>query len=379
MQDLSLQQLTEIRDALAERIQDGLTREGQQVACLPAYLSPPPRGLSGQALVVDAGGTNLRTAWVEIGQATGYRALAGPLTATLPDGRQAPVSGTEFFDFQAEQLRALGAPVDLPLGYCFSYPTAVERDGDARLLYWTKGIRVSGVEGTLVGQALRQSLGGRGGVKVLNDTVAALLGGALGAAGDYQHFIGLIVGTGTNAATFFPGSKITKLSQPWEGSMAVNLESGNFHPPHLSEVDERLDQASDNPGCQRYEKAISGYYLPRLFALLCPDLPVGEEESSQLLVEWADRPDDGPPSLAARWLLARSADLVAGGLAAVAAHLEPGSLAIQAEGGLFWNATGYSDRVQSTLSRLVPSNRRFQIVRVEDVNLLGAAAAALSG
>lgn len=379
MQDLSLQQLSEIRDALAARIQEGLAQEGQQVACLPAYLSPPPRGLRGQALVVDAGGTNLRTAWVEIGSTTVYRAVAGPLTATLPDGRHSPVTGDEFFAFQAEQLRALGAPVDLPLGYCFSYPTAVEPNGDARLLYWTKGIRVSGVEGTLVGHALRQSLGGQGAVKVLNDTVAALLGGALGAAGDDEHFIGLIVGTGTNAATFFPGSKIGKLEQPWSGSMAVNLESGNFHPPHLSEVDDHLDQASDNPGRQRYEKAISGYYLPQLFARLCPELQIGDEESSQVVVEWADRPGDDPASVAARWLLGRSADLVAAGLAAVASHLEPGSLAIEAEGGLFWNATGYSARVESTLARLLPGPRRFRIVRVEDVNLLGAAAAALSG
>ena len=80
--------------------------------------------------------------------------------------------------------------------------------------------------------------------------------------------------------------------------------------------------------------------------------------------------------MAARWLLGRSADMVAAGLAAVAEHLNEGNLAIQAEGGLFWKATGYRDRVESTLTKLI--NRKFAIIRGQDVNLVGAAAAALA-
>jgi hexokinase len=294
----------------------------------------------------------------------------------LPDGREEPVTRQQFFGRQAQLLHSLGAPVDLPLGYCFSYPAAVERSGDARLVRWTKGIQVTGVEGELVGQALREAVGGSGGVKVLNDTVAALLGGAL-VHPQFEAYIGLIVGTGTNMAAFMPATKIPKVTG-WSGDMAVNLESGNFAPPHLTHWDEALDRDSLNPGKQRYEKAVSGYYLPQLFARLCPELAVPEHCSSQLVVEWADRHGDEQPAQAARWLLQRSADLVAAGLAAVSDHLGARNVAVEAEGGLFWKATGYHQRVAATLKRLLGDTRHLEIVQVEDVNLMGAAAAALA-
>ena len=374
MQDLTLDQLNDIRQALFQRISDGLEAEHQQVACLPAYLSQPGPELRGDALVVDAGGTNVRAAWVRLGDTA--RVVQGPLSGVLPDGRTRPVHAPEFFGYQSDLLCQLAAPPDLPLGYCFSYPAKVEPDGDARLLHWTKGIRVTGVVGELVGRSLRSAYGHPGNVKVLNDTVAALLGGVIFGGAEYTQHIGLIVGTGNNMATFLPGKKLAKLKGSWDGPIAVNLESGNFHPPHLHDADEAVDASSDNPGKQRYEKAVSGFYLPQLLQCLCPHLRLPEGASSKEVVEWADRPGQEPASLGARWLLTRSADLVAAGLAAVADHLSEGNLAIQAEGGLFWKATGYRERVESTLARLI--ERKFAIVHGQDVNLVGAAAAALA-
>ncbi len=387
MQELTRLQLQEVRQALFEQISLGLASPGQQVACLPAYLTPPPRDLEGQALVVDAGGTNLRCAWVELGPGR-QRIVAGPLLSALPDGRTVAVDAAGFFAHQAQQLRRLGAPEGLALGYCFSYPAEVEPDGDARLLNWTKGIQVTGVVGQRVGQALRAALGQPGPVKVLNDTVAALLGASLSPKAD--QFIGLIAGTGTNMAAFLPRRRITKLGgdplrdlpppdvlrggDPLRDlpPMAVNLESGNFHPPHLTEVDEELDRCSAVPGQSRYEKAISGYYLPKLLALMCPELGIDAEASTQVVVEHA------PSHWQARWLLDRSADLVAAGLAAVIDHLPSGCVAIQAEGGLFWKAPGYARRVEQQLSDLLGSERTFSILKTDEVNLFGAAAAALS-
>ena len=374
LQDLTLEQLNEIRQALVQRMTEGLVAEHQQVACLPAYLSQPDPALRGEALVVDAGGTNVRAAWVKLDGTA--QVIQGPLSGVLPDGRTRPVHAPEFFGYQSDLLRQLAAPPDLPLGYCFSYPAEVEPDGDARLLHWTKGIKVTGVVGELVGLGLRSAYGRPGVVKVLNDTVAALLGGVIFGGTEYTQHIGLIVGTGNNMATFLPGAKLAKLGGAWDGPIAVNLESGNFHPPHLHQADDTVDAISDNPGKQRYEKAVSGFYLPQLLQCLCPHLRLPEGASSKEVVEWADRPGQEPASMAARWLLGRSADMVAAGLAAVADHLNEGNLAIQAEGGLFWKATGYRDRVESTLTRLI--NRKFAIIRGQDVNLIGAAAAALA-
>lgn len=378
MQNLNLQQLNDIRQALVERMHQGLAQDGQQVACLLAYLAPPRVGLRGRALVVDAGGTNVRAALVELAEKP--EVVRGPLSDTLPDGRSSPVNSAEFFRFQADMVWKLETPLDLPLGYCFSYPAKVDLSGDARLLHWTKGIKVTGVVGELVGRALRRAVGGQGAVKVLNDTVACLLGGACWAGADYRHYIGLIVGTGNNMATFLPASRIPKLDAAWQGPVAVNLESGNFHPPHLHAADEAIDRASDNPGKQRYEKAVSGFYLPQLLQQLCPDLQVPTGATSQVVVEWADRPGEEPASLAARWILRRSADMVAAGLAGVADQLEgEGALAVQAEGGLFWKATGYAAQVEETLGKLLSNGRSFAIIRGDEVNLVGAAAAALSG
>ena len=370
---LTLEQLQDIRFALSQRISEGLAQEGREVACLPAYLSPPPPGQSGQALVVDAGGTNVRAALVELsGQSS--QVLKGPLAGTLPDGRERPVDAAEFFGYQAELLGKLETAGQLPLGYCFSYAARVEPDGDARLLHWTKGIRVSGVQGERVGALLLQAAQLAGPVRVLNDTVACLLGGAYWAGEEAARSVGLIVGTGTNMAAFFPASQVDKLGVPWEGLLAINLESGNFHPPHLTDADDQVDLASDNPGRQRYEKAVSGFYLPLLFSKLCPELEVPAEVSSQWVVEWAER--EGRPAEAARWILQRSADLVAAGLAGLADRLGTSHLVVQAEGGLFWKAPGYASRVEQQLTRLLGSCR---ILRGDEVNLVGAAVAALQG
>ena len=49
------------------------------------------------------------------------------------------------------------------------------------------------------------------GIKVVNDTLASLFAGLTD--NSYDEYIGLIVGTGTNMATFIPADKIEKLDQ----------------------------------------------------------------------------------------------------------------------------------------------------------------------
>jgi len=375
LQELTTDQLNQVRQAMTRQIEEGMGQDGKALACLPAYLGPPRKNLAGKAIVVDAGGTNVRAALMELQEHP--KVLAGPFKGVLPDGRHAPIEAAEFFGYQAELVSQLNAPPDCPVGYCFSYPARVEPQGDARLLYWTKGIRVNGVVGEFVGEALRSAVGSSSPVKVLNDTVACLLGGAYLGGQRYPNYIGLIVGTGTNMATFMPAGRVPKLHPSWQGAVALNLESGNFHPPHLHSVDDSLDASSDNRGRQRYEKAVSGYYLPYLLQLLCPELSLPDDPSSEIVVEWAQKGQSEGPSAAARWLLNRSADLVAAGLASVADQLEPGPVAVLAEGGLFWNAPGYSQRVEATL-RSLKNDHPFTILRLDDVNLVGAAVAALS-
>ena len=65
------------------------------------------------------------------------------------------------------------------------------------------------------------------------------------------------------------------------------------------------------------------------------------------------------------------------GLAALLDHYPAGTVGILAEGGLFWSTSRYSARVERTLDSLV-SQERFRFLRCENVNLIGAASAAVS-
>ena len=59
---LTEKQLSDIREALYRKIIDGLRTHDQEIKMLPAYIHRPPQNLSGDAVVLDIGGTNIRAA-----------------------------------------------------------------------------------------------------------------------------------------------------------------------------------------------------------------------------------------------------------------------------------------------------------------------------
>lgn len=369
---LDAAQLDAIRYAMADRIRAGLEADGREIKALDAHLSPP-RVRDGRALVVDIGGTNMRAAIVAI---TNGRPIVerGPFNQRL-DLRDGKTTREQFFADQAHLAKSLEPDPDLPVGYCFSYPSDVLPSLDARLIRWTKGIEVPGVEGTLVGSGLADALRAEGlappRVHVLNDTVASMLGGALVHDGAPEEVIGLIAGTGSNMAAFFDGRRHAKLSRHG-GYVAVNLESGNFDCPHLTAADDAVDRASNNPGAQRFEKAISGYYMPFIYREMTGDDSFDPTLGSAELVK---RREDGDETAAA--LLERAALLIASGLAAVAdARGDEARVAVVAEGSLFWRTPGFHDAVYGRLDDLLP--RSASIRALEHANLIGSACAALT-
>ena len=374
---LTQEQLQQVKASLIAEIEKGLRAPDQQVQALPAYLQPPDPDMTGEALVFDAGGTNMRASLVTLDGEGRGSIVAGPVGDRIPDGRAGQaITAAQFFSAQADLVKSFQAQGELPLGYCFSYPAEVYPDGDARLLRWTKGVDIPEVVGMKVGSALRQAIQKVGvtttSVAVLNDTVASLAGGAyLSASDEFEdRFIGLIVGTGTNMAANFSAQQLTKID-PFEGRLLVNLESGNFHPPCLQEFDDRYDAGTPNPGRQRFEKAVSGYYLPYLYDTLHPGKIKPEEGSAQLV---ALRQSD--PTAAD--LLTRSAQLVAAGLAGVAHFYGDGKVAVLGEGSLLWGDPQYAETLQSHLDSLLGAGRAVLLKQRENVNLFGAAAAVLS-
>lgn len=375
--ELDLAALKNVREAMIEALSDGLEKDDQQIPAIPAFL-PPPGNVVGEAIVLDVGGTNMRAALVGLFE-DGPRILAGPIKAKLPvRDPNVQLNAERFFSMQAELIMQLKPPPGLPLGYCFSYPSKVFPSRDASLLRWTKGLAIEGVVGERVGAALLQALKRVGyqaaSIAVLNDTVASMLGGtAVVDPALVERTIGLIAGTGSNMSAFFSPAKSPKLAALSDRPMAVNLESGNFHPPHLTDWDDQVDAGSNNRGAQRYEKAISGHYLPQIFACALPE--AAALKSSADLVWLRDHSQEHPEEakLAAA-LLKRSARLCATGLASVAHFFDGDRSAVVAEGSLFWGDPLYADEVSATLARLDPKSS-VQILKLEHANLIGSAIA----
>jgi hexokinase len=298
------------------------------------------------------------------------------------------------------------------IGYCFSYPAAstlkgdettlgdVAEEGDSILLRWTKGVSIPKMVGHLVGKELMEylnkTLKGKAEfkiIKIINDTIASLFAGLTDTTA--QAYIGLIVGTGTNMAALFPSSAIPKLDKRYKKILVpVNLESGNFYPPFLSAVDDKIDRYSDSPGSQRFEKAISGMYLGRILEyVFSTDEFEADFDAAKLtrIMSYPDMYKDAYVEWAHR-IYERSAKLVAASLAGLVFELvaiDPSIKIIRlvAEGSLFWSYDKkgkycYKDMVMAQLNELLAEAGLKEVtVKVDmkvNANLIGSAIAGLS-
>lgn len=395
---LDNEQLKDIAISLRKKVEEGLSKENTEVQCLPTFIFPRSKGINGSALVLDLGGTNYRVATVNfmddkptIRPENGWRK---DLSAMKAPG----FTRDELFKELADPIEEIKREEEMPIGYCFSYAAESLPDGDARLLHWTKGVNIPGMIGQSVGKPLLDYLNERNevkfsGIKVLNDTVASLFAGL--SDSNYDAYIGLIVGTGTNMATFIPAEKITKLPASYhiEGLVPVNLESGNFNPPYLTTVDEMVDTCSDSKGSQRFEKAVSGMYLGEILKSTFPLDEFEEKFDAQKLTTIMNYPDIHKEKYVevAHWIYNRSAQLVAASLAGLISLLvsydkDIRRICLVAEGSMFWSENrkdkNYNvlvmEELQVLLEELSIGHVEVHINKMSNANLIGTAIAALS-
>ncbi|MCD7914668.1 MAG: hexokinase [Tannerellaceae bacterium] len=395
---LSETQLKEIATALKEKIEAGLEADNTEIQCIPTYIYPQTSEVTGQTIVLDLGGTNYRVAAIDL--------QAGKPTIHPENGWKKDLSvmktpgftEQDLYEEQTDPIKEIKRAGELPIGYCFSFPAESLPNGDAKLLRWTKGVDIKEMIGKPVGQSLIDYLNAHttpafSGIKVVNDTVASLFAGLTDK--DFDAYIGLIVGTGTNMAAFFHPDKIKKLKgkyndHPW---IPVNLESGNFHPPHLTKLDNILDACSTTVGAQRFEKAVSSMYLGNILKGMFPFDEFEENFDARKLTTILSYPDLHKQKYVrvARWIYKQSAHLVAAslvGLILVLISQDPKIRRIRlvAEGSLFWSENrkgkNYKDLVMEELHKLLASFGRVDIQvhihYMEDANLIGTAIAALS-
>jgi hexokinase len=228
---------------------------------------------------------------------------------------------------------------------------------------------------------------------VINDTVASLFAGLSNP--NFDAYIGLIVGTGTNMAAFVNADRIPKIdsSLNWQGITPVNLESGNFNPPHLTKYDDLVDEKSDNKGSQRFEKSVSGMYIGQILREVFPEDGFDETTDGKALTDIICNSDQHKKKhvKVAKAIYKRSANLVAASLAGLIDMLITHDKSIKkvritAEGSLFWsevsNCKDYNKVVKSTLKELLSSlghkKIKVNIAEIESANMIGSGIAALS-
>jgi len=393
--ELTNEELKKIADNLQEKIELGLKKDGTEILCIPTYISPKDEIEDGRVLSLDWGGTNFRAAIVEL--AKGKDPVIIETKKKLLSAEKAV--GFSQNDLLEEMATLIGSLENLNnqitrIGYCFSYPAECLPDGDAKLLRWTKGFEIHEMVDSLVGKSLMDYLNNHPAipttftsVKVINDTVACLFAGLADVGKD--AYIGLIVGTGTNMAGLMPMNKIDKLNYKGRGLIPVNLESGNFNPPHLTVIDGLVDAMSNNKGSQRFEKAISGGYLGEAFKTFFSKRKIRYDFDGEALSAVMNNPQDNPEEYVnvANWLFIRSAKLVAASLAGLIQVLLTQdetikTVCLAADGSVFWKSSdAYHQQVADELKALLPEDVIVTMAAEEkmaEANLIGTAIAAMS-
>ena len=248
---------------MLEHMKAGLDGNVIDMPMIPTYL-----GLDGnleegkKAVVIDAGGTNYRCGLAEY-TGSGFE-ISGLKVCRMP-GTEKPASWEEFISFVADSVEPYLDETDV-IGFCFSYNAEITPEMDGIVCRIDKEVVVTGCNGKLIGASLTAELEKRGipgkRVVILNDTVAALLGGiSVIDRSSYSGFAGMICGTGVNTCCPVPAEIIGKLSTPYSGRMLINLESGLFSGIPMGDIDVRVDAESNNPGEKIMEKMSSGAYL----------------------------------------------------------------------------------------------------------------------
>lgn len=266
---LHFQQLKVVQAEMREAMIRGLRGEASSLRMLPTYVRATPDGSErGDFLALDLGGTNFRVLLVRV--AEGSVQIINQVYS-IPEC-VAQGSGQQLFDhivdciMDFQQRQGLSGQ-SLPLGFTFSFPCKQLGLDQGILLNWTKGFNASGCEGQDVVYLLREAIRRKQAVElnvvaIVNDTVGTMMSCGYD---DPRCEMGLIVGTGTNACYMEELRNVASVAGN-SGHMCINMEWGAFGDDGSLGMfstcfDESVDQASINPGKQRFEKMISGMYL----------------------------------------------------------------------------------------------------------------------
>ncbi|KAI8873143.1 hypothetical protein GQ42DRAFT_43634 [Ramicandelaber brevisporus] len=277
------EKLREIVDDMAVEMKKGLVSDGEALPMIPSFVRGRPTGTEqGSYLALDFGGTNLRVCRVNLDGKGGI--TTDQQKFVIPEDVKHS-NAKVLFDWVADcvsaflpsEAMASSSVVSqrshfLNCGFTFSFAVNQTAINEGVMMLWNKGFTADGVVGHDVVLLLDDAFK-RKGVKVhvsalVNDTVGALLASAYTRP---DSLMGVIFGTGTNAAYYEKMSNITKwnaAADPHyhpEDEMAINTEWGAYDCSKrvlpITMFDNRCDRETVNPGKQIFEKMISGLFL----------------------------------------------------------------------------------------------------------------------
>jgi len=405
-------------EAFLSEMDRGLSGSPSSLRMIPTFIEVDrdvPRGKP--VVAIDAGGTNLRAAVVEIG-GDGRPTVTAFRREQMP-GTAGEISSRDFFATLAACVRELASDLE-SIGFSFSYPVEMLPSKDGRIIGLSKELRVRGAAGQLVGAGLRAALHDAGvhsprNAVVLNDAVAVLLAGRTATYDREASHVGFVLGTGTNCAYVESNTRIRKRNdlKP-RGAQVVNVESGAYDKVPRGPADLRYDRVSAEPGQYIFEKCISGAYLGGLAlevlrsaaeAGLFGDATAGViRAAGRLETRDLDPFLGGEPAAGSLHHAIRAAggaadaamacDLVDGTveraarLAAISMaaairkaavfHGGSGPVYVAVDGTTFHGLRTFRARVTSCVDALLRRRVQHEIVTVEHAALVGAAVAALT-
>lgn len=249
-----------------DEMQKGLDAQESSLLMIPTYISMDSEiPVNEPVIVIDAGGTNFRVAVVYFDD--NKKPVIEDFKVYPMPGTKGELSKEEFFDTMASYIEPVINKSN-KIGFCFSYPVVILPNKDGRLVKFSKEVKAPEVHGEIIGENLLKALKKRGckedkSLVLLNDTVSTLLGGKAAYPDRvFESYIGFILGTGTNTCYVEKASNIGKLPElkASEGTMLINVESGNYDKMPRSVIDREFDSTTLNPGTYAFEKAISGAY-----------------------------------------------------------------------------------------------------------------------
>lgn len=426
--------LDEVAAAMEAEMRAGLREEGgSKIKMIVSFVDNLPTGNEeGVFYALDLGGTNFRVLRVQLAGKDRRVAKRDSKEVSIPPHLMSG-NASELFGFIASALAKYVAAAgegdgrQRELGFTFSFPVRQTSIASGTLIKWTKAFSVDDAVGEDVVAELQTAMEKQGVdmrvAALINDTVGTL---AAGRYNDEDVVVGVILGTGSNAAYVEEASAIPKLKLeggelPKSGNMVINTEWGNFYSPCLpiTEYDQALDEESLNPGEQIFEKLVSGMYLGEIvrrvllkiasqssilgdvshtnlktrFSLRTPDISAMHHDGTPDLRVVAEKLADNlrvrDTSLDTRKMVVDICDIVTGRSARLAAagivgilrkigRAAPGDerrSVVAIDGGLFEHYAEFRKRLEATLVELLgeEASRLVEVKLTKDGSGLGAA------